>query len=254
MCAGHDSRPPIAPADQPAPGRWVSVESADGTSLRAFRADAPRSTGGGMLVLPDYGGPGRFYTELGLRCAEAGLDSLVIDYYGRSAPPPPRDPGTFDHLDHAHRTTWRELQADALGAAAYLRHQQGVTALFSVGFCFGGRESLLLGADDRLDMAGVIGFYGWPVGPFLNDMPAPADAVDRLRAPVLAIFGGADEKIPEADVETFRTALATAATESRVITYDGAPHSFFDRTHAHHQEAAARAWSEVRAFVGAHVR
>ena len=254
MCSSHDSRPPIAPADEPAPGRWVSVESADGSSFRAFRADAPQPTGVGMLVLPDYGGPGRFYTELGLRCAEAGLDSLVLDYYGRSAAPPPREPNTFDHLDHAHRTTWRELQADALGAAAYLRRRQGANTLFSVGFCFGGRESFLLGADDGLDMAGVIGFYGWPVGPFLNDMPAPADVVDRLRAPVLAIFGGADEKISRTDVESFRTKLATATIESRVLTYAGAPHSFFDRTHERHREAADEAWTEVRDFVEAHAR
>ena len=46
-------------------------------------------------------------------------------------------------------------------------------AIFTIGFCFGGRLAFLaktLG----LDLAGAIGFYGWPVGA-RGDIPAPAD-------------------------------------------------------------------------------
>ncbi|GAG80829.1 unnamed protein product, partial [marine sediment metagenome] len=79
---------------------------------------------------------------------------------------------SFDHLSHMKRTTWAGLRSDAEAAAAELRTRRGVTSLFSIGFCSGGRLSFLLGTVPGLDMSGVIGFYGWPVGPFANDTPA----------------------------------------------------------------------------------
>ena len=100
-----------------------------------------------------------------------------------------------------------------VAAAAHLRLRRHVRSLYSVGFCFGGRISFLLATEPALSMAGVIGFYGWPVGPFLNDTPAPAALAGKLEAPVLGIFGGADEKIPATDVEAFRQALAAASVE-----------------------------------------
>jgi carboxymethylenebutenolidase len=42
-------------------------------------------------------------------------------------------------------------------------------------------------------------------------------------------MGGADEAIPAQDVDAFERALAGADVEHDVVTYDGAPHSFFDR-------------------------
>ena len=124
-------------------------------------------------------------------------------------------------------------------AAEALRSTRRVTSLYSVGFCFGRRVSFLLGTVAELAMAGVIGFYGRPVGHFANDTPAPADVTDQLYAPVLGIFGAADLKISSEDVEAFEVAQARAP----------APHSFFDRKHADHAGAAAEAWSEVRAFI-----
>ena len=66
---------------------------------------------------------------------------------------------------------------------------------------------------------------------------------------VLAIFGGADQGIPAADVTTFEQALAAAGVDHRVVTYDGAPHSFFDRKAADFAEASAAAWSETLAVI-----
>ena len=144
------------------------------------------------------------------------------------------------------------VQQVPAAAAAHLRLRRHVRSLFSVGFCFGGRVSFLLATETALSVAGVIGFYGWPVGPFLNDMPAPAAVASHLEAPVLGIFGGADRKIPATDVEAFRRALAAASTEHDIRTYENAPHSFFDRAQADHAEAATDAWSAVRRFIASH--
>ena len=99
-------------------------------------------------------------------------------------------------------------------------------------------------------MAGVIGFYGWPVGSYMNGMPAPADLSAELKSPLLGVFGGADAKISADDVERFRRSLSEAAVAHDIHVYADAPHSFFDRSQAAHAEASAAAWTEVRRFIG----
>ena len=252
MCSDPHSRPPIEPdPGAGASGSHVLLSASDGTRVTAYLASSGATTGHGIIVLPDYHGLTPFYEALTSRFAEAGIAALAIDYYGRTAPPPPRDQG-FDHRDHAERTTWAGLRADATAAAEHLRLRCHVTSVFSVGFCFGGRVSFLLASLDSLDMAGVIGFYGWPVGSVLNDTPAPAEMTSRLRAPLLGIFGGADEKVPVSDVETFRQALQRNEVPHDVRVYEGAPHSFFDHAQPDHAGAAADAWDRVRGFIATH--
>ncbi len=195
MCSDPDSHPPIDPAAHgSASGHEIGLIVGDGSRCTAYQADASRPSGVGMIVLPDYNGLTGFYRELALRFAEDGIDAVAIDYYDRIAGPPPRD-ASFEPQRLAGQTKWTQLQADVAAAAAHLRMRRHVETLFSIGFCFGGRVSFLLGSLPELRMAGVIGFYGWPVGPFLNDTPAPAAVAGKLEAPVLGIFGGADQKI-----------------------------------------------------------
>lgn len=252
MCSAPDSKLPIEAAPSgAADGRGVDLIGSDGQQFCAYEADSRDPAGAGIIVLPDYGGLSGFYQDLALRFAEAGVDAVAIDYYGRTAGAPPRD-DSFDRRHHARLTTWAGLQVDVAAAAAHLRIHRGVQALFSIGFCFGGRVSFLLGTLPGLSLAGVIGFYGWPVGRFLNDTPAPADLAARLRAPLLGVFGGADAKIPADDVEAFRRALGQAPTEHELHVYDGAPHSFFDGRQGDFMQASTRAWSEVQSFIRAH--
>ena len=128
-----------------------------------------------------------------------------------------------------------------------------MTSLFAVGFCFGGRLSFLA-ATLGLDLSGVIGFYGVPVGPGRNDVPAPADVAERIASPVLALFGGADQAIPASAIATFEAALAAAAVEHRIVVYPDAPHSFFDRKADEFAATSAAAWQEVLAFIRARTK
>ena len=243
-------RIPPAP-DAGATGHHERLLAADGNVFTTYHADAAAPTGVGIIVLPDYGGLTPFYEALALRCAEAGIDAVALDYYGRTAGPPPRGTG-FDHVDHARRSTWAGLQDDVRAVAAALRSERRVQDLFSIGFCYGGRASFLLSTLPDLAMRGVIGFYGWPVGAFVNDMLAPADLTDGMLAPVLGIFGGADDKIEPAAVTAFEASLRAGGVEHRLRVYEGAPHSFFDRRHAEHEASARDAWAEVLAFIEDH--
>jgi len=72
---------------------------------------------------------------------------------------------------------------------------------------------------------------------------------DEVRVPLLGLFGGADESIPAQDVEAFNGALESARVPHELITYPGAPHSFFDRGFEEHAEASADAWRRVLDFL-----
>jgi carboxymethylenebutenolidase len=87
------------------------------------------------------------------------------------------------------------------------------------------------------------------VGPGRNDNPAPVDVAGRTECPVLGLFGGADSGIPPEAIAAYDAALTRAGIEHRLATYDGAPHSFFDRKAHDYAEASAAAWDEVLAFV-----
>ena len=251
MCFDHDSRPPIPPIEGGAlDAQDVTLEAADGNRYMGYLARAAQPTGAGMLVLPDVRGLHTYYRDLALRFAENGVDALAIDYFGRTAGIGDRGPG-FEYRDHVNQTRFPSLRTDVTAAAARLREVAGPKALFTVGFCFGGRLAFLSAGFD-LDLAGVIGFYGWPVGESYNESPAPADVAASFESPVLGLFGGADEGISADAVGAFEAWLTTAGIEHEVISYPNAPHSFFDRKADEFAKTSATAWDQVQAFIRAH--
>lgn len=251
MCYEADARPPIPPIQGAAlDSGELTLTSADGTRVAAFAARAAAPSGAGIVVLPDVRGLHPFFEELALRFAEAGVDAIAIDYFSRTAGTGPRG-ADFDYASHVPLTRHETLNADIAAAGAHLRSPGGgaVERLYTVGFCFGGRLSYLQAASG-IDAAGVIGFYGPPVGPNIAGLPAPADEASRFTCPVLEIWGGADRGIGREAARAFDLALDRANVPHTSVTYPGAPHSFFDRHASEHAEASADAWRHMLDFMG----
>jgi carboxymethylenebutenolidase len=250
MCFDPDSHPPIPPiAGAAVDGTRITLRSPDGTEFAAFAAHAAAPSGAGMLILPDVRGLYTFYEELALRFAEAGISALALDYFGRSAGTAPRPPD-FDHSGHVNQTRWETLRADIHAAYGELSAWPEVARGFSVGFCFGGRLSLLLASQPDFNLAGVIAFYGWPAGES-RGLPAPIDVVDDAKTPILALFGAQDQGIPKDVVDQYRAALEGAGAPAEVVVYPNAGHSFFDRKAADNAADSADAWKRVQEFVAA---
>ena len=249
MCFDLDSVPPIPVVSGAAvEHRELELESADGTRYAAFAALPDQPSGKGVVILPDVRGLYRFYEELALRFAERGMAAVAIDYFGRTAGVGRRG-DDFPYREHVQRTTADGVQADVRAAVEYLRSEDGgsATAIFTVGFCFGGRHSWLAAAAGH-GLAGAVGFYGRP-GVGADGSPGPAQRASELEAPILGLMGGADEGIPAADVAAFERALADAGVEHELVTYDGAPHSFFDRKQDEFADASEDAWRRVLEFI-----
>ena len=250
MCFDLDSRPPIAPiAGGALDSTALTLDAADGNRLRAFRARATTPTGAGIVILPDVRGLHPYYEELALRFAEHGIDALAIDYFGRTAGLGGREHG-FEFMRHVNQLTWEGLAADVRAGVEHLRmaDERRVEALFAIGFCMGGRLAFLtptLG----LGLAGSIGMYGIPVGVGRAGMAAPDEVAADMANPVLGLFGAADPSIPPESVAAFEAALTTADVDHRIVSYEGAPHSFFDRKADEFAEASRQAWEETLTFV-----
>ncbi len=252
MCHEPDSSPPIrAISGAAVTHRELVLGTSDGNRFAAFASSPDGPTSVGIVVLPDVRGLYRFYEELALRFAEHGYAAVAIDYFGRSAGLEQRD-DTFDYMPHVEQTTQEGIQSDVAAAVGYLRSPEGgaCTSVFTVGFCFGGRNSWLAAAGDH-GLAGAIGFYGRP-GVGRDGSPGPSARAEELAAPLLALMGGDDPGIPVEDVTVFDEALDAAGVEHEVVIYPGAPHSFFDRKYEEFAAASEDAWGRVLEFVERH--
>jgi carboxymethylenebutenolidase len=248
MCFDADAFPPVPPLSGASVSHEdVVLESADGTRLAAFAATPEEPSRIGVVILPDVRGLYRFYEELSLRFAERGIAAVAIDYFGRTAGVDRRG-DDFEYMEHVRQTTPDGIQADVGAAVARLR-AGGAEAVFSVGFCFGGRHSWLAAAAGH-GLAGAVGFYGVPGE--RDGRPGPAQLAERMEAPILALQAGADQAISAEDNAAFEGALRAAGVDYELVTYEGAPHSFFDRAQEEYAEASADAWERVLSFIRAH--
>lgn len=249
MCFELDSVPPIPVVRGAAVSHeHLVLEGADGNRFAAFSAAPEDGADVGVVLLPDVRGLYRFYEELALRFAERGYAAVAFDYFGRTAGASTRDE-EFEYMEHVEQTTPEGVQSDVGAAVAYLR-AQGARTIFTVGFCFGGRNSWLAAAAGH-GLAGVVGFYGRP-GEGRDGTPGPTQKASEIEAPILALQAGDDANITAADNAAFDEALTVAGVEHEVVTYDGAPHSFFDRKQEEFAAASDDAWAKTLAFIAAH--
>lgn len=245
MCYTDDARPPLPPISGAAADSGdITLKSADGNEFAAHFARAEKPTGAGMVVLPDVRGLHRFYKELAERFAEAGIDSVAIDYFGRTAGIGDRGED-FEFMPHVQQTTPDGVRNDVAAAVAYLKGKDGggVKSVFTVGFCFGGSNSWNQSAAGH-DLNGCIGFYGRPERsePFISQM----------KAPLLLMIAGADQATPLERSAEFEKRLKQAGVQFEAHVYEGAPHSFFDRSFEQWKDACDDAWRRILDFVKHH--
>jgi carboxymethylenebutenolidase len=147
-----------------------------------------------------------------------------------------------------------DLDACVSWAAA---HGGDVGRLAVTGFCWGGRITWLYTAHSAAVKAGVA-WYGRLLGePNPLQPTRPVDLVNRLNAPVLGLYGGADAGIPMSDVEQMKAALAAsghaAAKASQFVVYPDAPHAFHaDYRPSFRKDAAEDGWKRCVAWFKSH--
>jgi carboxymethylenebutenolidase len=213
------------------------LAASDGNKFAARLARPEKPNGTGMVILPDIRGLHNFYKDMACRFAEAGIDALAIDYFGRTAGIGDRG-DDFDWQTHIPQTTAAGVAMDVAAGLDHLR-SLGDERLFTMGFCFGGGNSWRQSADQP-GLTGAIGFYGNPA--------ASIEVLDDMKAPVLMLVAGADHR-PLTDFEEMERRLGEVGLPHQMVVYEGAPHSFFDRGQEFWADACADAWKQMLSFI-----
>jgi carboxymethylenebutenolidase len=239
MCFSSDQHPPEPPKSSEIGDHGPLVlTAADGNRFSAFEAVPATPRGASLVLLPDIRGMHAFYTDLALCFAQAGIHTVALDPYGRSAGLTPRD-DDFDFKPSVQELTPDHVLADAQAAAARLRERSD-DPVFTAGFCMFGGHSWRLAATD-LHPAGSIGFYGRP--------STVEDVLDDISSPLLILAAGSDQATSPQENAAFVRALNEAEKVHDFVEYEGAPHSFFDRGFEQWQTECTDAWVRMLGFI-----
>ncbi|ACI98926.1 dienelactone hydrolase family protein [Rhodospirillum centenum] len=242
------------PADGLTAGE-VRIPVTDG-ELPAYRA-APRGDGPFpvVLVVQEIFGVHEHIRDVCRRFAREGWLAVAPELYARQG-----DPAAVPDIQTLVRDLVSKVpDAQVLGDLDATLRWAGANGgdadrAAVTGFCWGGRITWLYAAHQPRLKAGVA-WYGRLASPPTGLQPmVPVQLAAELKAPVLGLYGGADQGIPVADVDAMRKALAAAGkTESEIVLYPDGPHGFFaDYRASYRPEIAADAWARCLAFLRAH--
>ena len=233
----------------------ITLTGHGGDEIEAYRAQPVAAAGaGGVVVIHHMPGYDESTKEICRRFAAHGYPCVMPNLYSREAPGlAPDDAAAVARANGGVPDD--RLVGDAAAAADHLRSLPASNGKVGViGYCSGGRQSVLAACRLRLDAA--VDCYGAMV---VVDPPAefPLRAtkltpiLGGLSCPLLGLFG-ADDQYPSPDQTAELERLLTAhAKEFEFHTYEGAGHAFFnvDRP-SFRPEAAAEAWGEIWEFYG----
>jgi carboxymethylenebutenolidase len=232
----------------------VRIPTASG-EIPAYRAMP--SVGGPfpvVLVVQEIFGVHDYIKDVCRRLAQAGYYAIAMEMFARQG-----DVSKLKGIDEIRGVVAKVPDAQVmsdLDAAVDFAQQSGkadVTRLGITGFCWGGRATWLYAAHNANVKAGVA-WYGRLVGEATVNTPKhPVDVAADLKAPVLGLYGGADDGIPIATVETMRAACAAAGKTCEIVVFDGAPHAFHaDYRPSYRAEPAKAGWDRLLAWFKTH--
>ena len=233
----------------------------DGFALPAYVA---RPEGAGpfpvVIVVSEIFGVHEYIRDVCRRLAKAGYAAVAPAFFVRVQDPAPlSDMQAIQRIVAAagYDQVMGDIGAtlDWIGAQSWAKADKvGIT-----GFCWGGKVVWQAAARfAAIDAAAA--WYG-RLAPSASATPEqiaagrpwPVDLAGDLKAPVLGLYGGQDQGIPNATVETMRAALAReGARGSDIRLYPDAPHGFHaDYRASYRPEAAADGWRRLLAHFDA---
>jgi len=188
----------------------------------------------GVVMIHEWWGLNQNIKDMAGELAKNGYRVLAVDLFGKVATTPDEARAQTSSLDKTRAI--KNLQA----ATAFLR-KHGSPKIASLGWCFGGGQSLRLAlSGEKLD-ATVI-YYG--------QLIADKSELQKIKWPVLGIFGGKDQSIPVPTVNTFKDALTFLGVANSVHVYENVGHAFANPSGQNYApEETKDAWFKTLTFL-----
>jgi carboxymethylenebutenolidase len=209
---------------------------------------------GGVLVIHHLPGYDEATKEITRKFAANGYNAICVNLYSRDAPGASPDDAAAA-VRAAGGVPDARLVGDLAAAATYLRSLPNSNGRVGViGYCSGGRQSVLAACSLELDAA--VDCYGAfvvmdPPEASGFKMTSLVPILANLSCPLLGLFGAEDQYPSPEQTETLRGILEENHKSFDFHTYDGAGHAFFavDRP-SYRPEVAKEAWGEIWSFFG----
>ena len=236
----------------------VAIPVRDGLRIPGYRAMPAGHHGRHgwptVLVVQEIFGVHEHIRDVCRRFAHRGYCAVAPELYARQGDVSKlTDPGTI-MTQVVEKVPDAQVFADLDDTLAWLAHEAaGDPARAAVtGFCWGGRITWLYAAH-RPALRAAVAWYGRLEGkPNELQTEYPLDVAARLTVPVLGLYGGQDQGIPQESVERMRTALAGGRSGSEIVVYPDAPHGFHaDYRPSYRDQAASDGWSRTLAWFAA---
>jgi carboxymethylenebutenolidase len=234
----------------------IPLTTRSGTGIEAYLArpvDEPRA---GVVLIHHAPGFDEATREIARRFATWGYATVMPNLNHRIAPGADPDDAAAAARARGGKAD-DELLDDVAGAVAYLRREQGVSKVGTIGHCSGGRQSVLaateVDVDAAVDCYGAFVFLDAPAE-FPLRMTSLRDRLPNLRAPLLGLFGNDDKYPAPAEVDELDKLLTELGKEHEFHRYDGAGHAFFSADRPSYRvEAALDGYQRIRAFFRQHL-
>ena len=214
----------------------------------------------GIIVIHEAFGLVEHIRDIARRFANIGYDALAPDLYARTGgPSDPNDIATVMPVMFAKRDA--EAVQDLEAGADHLRALPGATGkVGAIGFCSGGRQTLLFACSSKLDAA--IDCWGGFIQRATPDAettparPTPIlDLVGRLGCPLFAVFGEEDENPTVAQSAELKRRAEAAGKNVTIKVYKNAGHAFLaDYRPSYREGPATELWRDAVAFFDKHLK
>ncbi|OGG72728.1 hypothetical protein A3A38_03645 [Candidatus Kaiserbacteria bacterium RIFCSPLOWO2_01_FULL_53_17] len=213
-------------------------------NIQGFYAE-PQEPGNypGVVMIHEWWGLNDHIRAQAKELASEGYRVLAVDLFGSVATTPDEARAQVSDLD-------QEAAIENMEAAIRFLRARGATSLASLGWCFGGGQSLQLalarGDADRttppLGLDATVIYYG--------NLVTERDKLRGIQWPVLGIFGETDQSIATTSIYAFRDSLVQLGVPNEIHVYPGVGHAFANPSNAGFAPAeTADAWAKTLAFL-----
>ena len=243
--------------------RGENIELKSGSDTIGGYLARPSQSGSypGIVVIHEAFGLVEHIRDIARRFANIGYNALAPDLYSRKGgPSDPSDINTVFPVMFGKPDA--EAVQDLEAAAAHLRALPGATGkIGAIGFCSGGRQTLLFACSSNKVDAAVDCWGGFidratPDAAHTPERPTPVlNYVSQLHCPLCAAFGEKDQNPNPALAEELKKRAEAAGKDVTVKIYKNAGHAFLaDYRPSYREGPATELWADATAFFAKHLK
>lgn len=194
-----------------------------------------------IIMIHEWWGLNDNIKDMANKLASHGYVVLAVDLYGGKVATTAEEARTlmtsFD----------KQTGIDNMNSAfTYLHDNYGENKIGSIGWCFGGGQSLNLALSNS-NMDATVMYYG--------QLVTDQAELSKIKWPVLGIFAANDKGIPVNSVKQFESNLNTLNIPNDIIIYPNVDHAFANPSgNSYSKDASQDAWKKTLSFLDSELK